>query len=142
MSPAALLGRAATYLFPTEADQHTSCVAAWLEAEGYTRAAEVLRLQIQPFETVSQQELLPNTAARAGLVAVEPPIMVHIWSTDRLAFWRANCSGYTVSRLDAGIYPFADAWKATSHCGPEKGIVYEVLVARATDPARQSGWLS
>jgi hypothetical protein len=52
---------------------------------------------------------------------------VRIWSDEHKAWWRPNCQGYTAYATDAGIYTFSDAWDATSHCGPEKKIVYEAV---------------
>jgi hypothetical protein len=51
---------------------------------------------------------------------------VRIFSREHGAYWRAKYSGYTHYREDAGIYLFEDAFKHTSHCGPEKAICYEV----------------
>lgn len=45
----------------------------------------------------------------------------------RGVWWRAGGHGYTDQVHEAGVYTFEEAWKASSHCGPEKGIVYEVL---------------
>lgn len=42
-------------------------------------------------------------------------------------YWRKNRAGYTDCKIAAGIYLMSDAWNASSHCGPEKGIVYEFL---------------
>jgi len=52
---------------------------------------------------------------------------VRIWSDEHRAWWRAECCGYTIHGEAAGIYAFEDAWAATSHCGPEKRIVFEVV---------------
>ncbi len=42
-------------------------------------------------------------------------------------YWRPDSCGYTSDGLEAGKYDFEDAWKCTSHCGPEKRIVYKVV---------------
>ncbi len=53
--------------------------------------------------------------------------IVRIWSREHGAWWRAERCGYTVHAEAAGLYAFADAWAAASHCGPEKRIVFEVV---------------
>ena len=40
-------------------------------------------------------------------------------------YWRKNRAGYTDCKQAAGVYEMGDAWNASSHCGKEKGIVYE-----------------
>lgn len=52
---------------------------------------------------------------------------VLIWSSEHHAWWRPDRSGYTTFRSAAGRYSFEDAWEATSGCGPEKKITFEVL---------------
>ena len=53
---------------------------------------------------------------------------VHIWSGEHRLWWREGRAGYAADRDAAGVYPFEDAVRATSHCGPEKRIEY-VLAA-------------
>lgn len=55
---------------------------------------------------------------------------VRIWSGEWKAFWRSNSAGYTYETDSAGLYSFEDAWKATSHCGPEKKIKFELVSAQ------------
>jgi hypothetical protein len=50
---------------------------------------------------------------------------VLIWSDEHNAWWRPEGHGYTTFRQHAGVYTFEHAWGASSHCGPEKGIVYQ-----------------
>ena len=57
---------------------------------------------------------------------------VYIFSCEHNAYWRPNRSGYSTDKRGAGIYPFAEAWAATSHCGPEKQIHYIVYNREAT----------
>lgn len=52
---------------------------------------------------------------------------VLIWSTEHKARWRPGGSGYTVDAQEAWGLKGADAFRLTSHCGPEKGIVFELL---------------
>lgn len=40
-------------------------------------------------------------------------------------YWRPDAAGYTSDGLEAGVYDFEDAWRRSSHCGPEKRIVYK-----------------
>lgn len=49
---------------------------------------------------------------------------VRIYSKQWQMFWRENRSGYTNHPENAGIYDIEDAYKATSHCGEEKGIEF------------------
>jgi hypothetical protein len=55
---------------------------------------------------------------------------VRIWNTCYSAWWRPEGCGYTQDQASAGIYDFKDAWRRSSHAGPEKGIVYEVVDER------------
>lgn len=48
-----------------------------------------------------------------------------IWSGEHQAWWRAPANGYTTDILAAGVYPYADAYANTSHCGPEKRIALQ-----------------
>lgn len=52
-----------------------------------------------------------------------------IWSNEKLAWWRVDGQGYTEQEIDAGVYPFRDAWDRTCHCDVTKGIVFEVFQA-------------
>jgi hypothetical protein len=40
-------------------------------------------------------------------------------------WWRADRAGYT-DQANAAIYTGADAYAATSHCGPEKSVAYYI----------------
>ncbi len=51
---------------------------------------------------------------------------VFIWSDEHNAYWRPNGCGHTVRISAAGTYDFEDAFRRTSHCGPEKQIEYEL----------------
>lgn len=53
---------------------------------------------------------------------------VRIWSKQWHAWWKFGGSGYTDDINNAGVFDIKDAWKRTSHCGPEKGIIYEQAV--------------
>ena len=50
---------------------------------------------------------------------------VRIWSREHRAWWRDGANGYTVNMTEAGIFPFADAYERTKHCGPEKQIAFD-----------------
>lgn len=56
---------------------------------------------------------------------------VRIWSGEWRAWWRPNSCGYTDDVAQAGVYSFEDAWATSSHCGPEKRIVYEIVGPQA-----------
>lgn len=49
---------------------------------------------------------------------------VHVWSGEHGLFWRAEASGYTSDRTQAGVYEFHDAFDRTKHCGKEKRIEF------------------
>lgn len=55
--------------------------------------------------------------------------LVSIWSREHLAWWRPDGHGYTTEPTNAWVLPFADAYDATKHCGPEKKIVYYAMPA-------------
>lgn len=52
---------------------------------------------------------------------------VRIYSYEHSAYWGPNRSGYYNDGLKAGVYTFDDAYEATNHCGPEKGITYRAV---------------
>jgi hypothetical protein len=51
--------------------------------------------------------------------------IVLIWSAEHRAWWGPGRCGYTTDPREAGVYTLANAYDATSHCGPEKQIHYE-----------------
>jgi|GEM_PF-1502114 len=52
---------------------------------------------------------------------------VLIWSGEHRCWWGPKGSGYTNRLGEAGVYLFDDAWKRSSHCGPEKKIEYHTI---------------
>ena len=52
---------------------------------------------------------------------------VWIYSAEHNAWWRPNSRGYTSNKEIAGVYDLTDAYSATSHCGPEKKIFFELV---------------
>lgn len=54
---------------------------------------------------------------------------VRIYSGEHRAWWRPEAHGYTIVYSESGIYDFADAWRRSSHCGPEKKIEYHTADA-------------
>jgi hypothetical protein len=52
---------------------------------------------------------------------------VLIWSGEHRAWWRGGAAGYTTDRNEAGVYDFNSAFARSSHCGPEKQIIYETV---------------
>lgn len=62
--------------------------------------------------------------------------MVMIWSNQWCAWWRENGQGYTDGMVaPPWVLPFEDAYARTKHCGPEKGIQYEVAPKALGDGA-------
>lgn len=64
---------------------------------------------------------------------------VRIWSDEHRAYWREGGAGYTAQPHQAGVYTFNDAYSRTRHCGPEKGIVYEIVTDEPS-PLRQRAY--
>lgn len=52
---------------------------------------------------------------------------VRIWSREHGSWWRTFGHGYTSLEARAWVLPLGEAWRHTSHCGPEKGIEFEVV---------------
>ena len=52
---------------------------------------------------------------------------VRIYSRQWGSYWRHNASGYAERQEDAGVWRFESAWRMTRHCGPEKGIEFELV---------------
>ncbi len=50
-----------------------------------------------------------------------------IYSDQWGAYWRPNGKGYTYEKGEAWKLTFKEAYEATSHCGPEKYIVYKFI---------------
>lgn len=50
--------------------------------------------------------------------------LVHIWSAQHGMWWATDGAGYASDQRHAGTFTMQDAWARTSHCGPEKRIVY------------------
>ena len=77
--------------------------------------------------TVEQLKSDPN------LRAAWADKLVYIYSKEHGAYWRANGCGYVAptytTRItdEVGVFDFAQAWKLTAHCGPEKAIEFEEI---------------
>lgn len=145
--PSVYLSRKPHYIPHTDCNSQTLRVADWLEREGFTRAAQVLRAEMTPNETVTLVELCSNEGLLKELLA-DPNLLVRIWSScyDPYAYWRPDARGYTADRLSAGLYTMDQAWKASSHVcyngKDEKGITYELLDTTAKADDLMSGWKS
>jgi hypothetical protein len=61
-----------------------------------------------------------------GLIKSINKCKVLIRSSQWGSYWRPNGSGYTERKSDAGVYDFEDAFLSTRHCGPEKGIYFQI----------------
>jgi len=130
----------------SDADEQTLSIATWLEKEGYHPAAQVLLTMVRKHQIITLEEVKANRALLTVLLEGSEgcDCMVRIYSEEHRRYWRDEGAGYTSSAVHAGIFSFADAWARTSHCGPEKGIIYEVLDEDAEQeaPPRVSGWKS
>ena len=49
-----------------------------------------------------------------------------IWSGEHSSWWYITGSGYTQDYRQAGVVHFKKAYEISSHCGPEKRIMYEL----------------
>lgn len=56
-----------------------------------------------------------------------PNSNVRIYSNEHNAYWGPNYCGYTQKGSEAGIYKIEDAYRKTSHCGPKKQIMFEIV---------------
>lgn len=74
-----------------------------------------------------KSELLKTLKRHPGKQIPFKGTKVKIYSEEHAAYWRSAQSGYTTFEEAAGIYTFEDAWRVSSHCGPEKGIRYEIV---------------
>ncbi len=118
-------GRVARVAYLSDQDRQTVAIADWLDEWGFGAAAIALRTNVRPTEIITLAEAMK--AANAKDVLISPVAKVRIYSTEHGMYWRPNASGYTQCRVTAGVYSFTDAVKQTSHCGPEKGIEFEVV---------------
>lgn len=102
-------------------------VADLLTISGFSDAAAFLRSR--GAETTSHY--LSDLKKEDGLALSDQLFQSNpqcrIWSNEHLAWWRAGAAGYTTDELNAGVFPFQDAWKRSSHCDVTKGIVFEVF---------------
>lgn len=74
-----------------------------------------------------KSELLKTLKRHPGKQIPFKGTIVRIYSEEHGAYWKAGQSGYTEWLEKAGHYPFSEAWRVSSHCGPEKGIRYEIV---------------
>lgn len=65
---------------------------------------------------------------------------VRIWSGQWQSWWRPEGNGYTNLLVEAGVYTFEDAWRRSSHCGPEKRISYVVVSDREPRSLQEASW--
>lgn len=74
-------------------------------------------------------ESLRDAALLDILLADDP--QVRIYSREHHAWWRKGSggqgNGYAIQRDEAGVWSLYDALEMSHHCGPEKGIQYEVV---------------
>lgn len=61
-----------------------------------------------------------------------------IYSGEHRLWWRPSGFGYTGSELEAAVEPFAEAFRRTSHCGPEKRIRFYPVAAVPAEPEPQT----
>jgi putative component of membrane protein insertase Oxa1/YidC/SpoIIIJ protein YidD len=123
----------------SDADHTVALTAQWLSNEGYHYAAAVLEAVIRRHPIVWLSDLRANEGELKRLLDVGGEAQCRVYSGEHRLYWRPKCSGYTSSALEAGIFTFWAAYAATSHCGPEKEIGYEML---PSSDGVGSGWKS
>lgn len=122
----------------TERDDCMLDVAEWLSKEGHTAAAAALVALVERRPIIELMQIKGQPQLRDELAVRR----CRIYSREHMLYWRANANGYTSTALEAGVYAFADAYRRTSHCGPEKGVAFEILPETPEPPPRESGWKS
>ena len=80
-----------------------------------------MRDQIQ--ETWDHRDVMQSKRIQASLEGTT----VVIWSGEHNGFWRPSGMGYTSDLMQAGRFPFEDAFKRTAGAGPEKKLKFEVV---------------
>jgi hypothetical protein len=143
-APSLLPSRPAVYAPMTSRDEEVLAVAQWLDNEGYTPAAAVLRAVVGRHQIVTLDELRQGEEGAMVLDRLKGQVdlQCRIYSDQHRLYWRSGARGYTGSALEAGLYTFWAAYAATAHCGPEKAIAFEILPTSAARPERTSGWKS
>ena len=81
-----------------------------------------LRVQEPGVETLERCKRWPSIRRQWSIYHVR------IYSLEHSAYWKPEGAGYTCDGLQAGIFPFDEAYKMTNHCGPEKGITYILVL--------------
>lgn len=76
---------------------------------------------------IKERVRLEAVLADAGLQGRLINERVLIWSSQRQCWWRPEGRGYAMDPRQAGAYTFEEAFRRTSHCGPEKGIAFDVI---------------
>ena len=94
---------------PTEIDPY--------EREGLPVSAPTVSISLDVFKSGEVGEGFMGALSKGTFL---------IWSGEHNAYWRPDSSGYTTFRSKAGRYTFGEAWKVTSHAGPEKKIQFVV----------------
>ena len=87
------------------------------EREGLPVSAPTVSISLEVFKDGDAAEGFREACSKGTFL---------IWSGEHNAYWRPDSSGYTTFRSKAGRYTFGEAWKATSHAGPEKKIQFVV----------------
>lgn len=77
---------------------------------------------------ISQQQIgRVNPFNRAKFLLRHGERQVYIVTNQWGAYWKENRCGYTDDITKAGAYTLREAWSASGHCGPEKGIHYQFV---------------
>ena len=138
----AFLPRAAQFAPLTERDETVLAISEWLDKEGYTSAAAVLKAVVTRHEMIALEEVRDNDNLRSNLFA-RTDLKCRIWNGCYCAYWRPGGYGYTKTALDAGVWTVGNAYFLTSHVGKEKQLAYEILEEGKGYPEKPpSGWKS
>lgn len=126
----------------TERDETVLATSEWLDKEGYSPAAAVLKAVVTRHEMIALEEVRDNDNLRSNLFA-RTDLKCRIWNGLYHSYWRPGGYGYTKTALDAGIWSLSDAYTLTSHVGKEKQLAYEILKEGEGYPEKpSSGWKS
>jgi len=92
------------------------------------------RNQVIEWMTTKELDLQVGNRFNMRMFKVNPSLVnlinkckVLIRSSQWGSYWRPGGAGYTERKSHAGVFDFEDAFLSTRHCGPEKGIHFQII---------------